>query len=105
MGHRTTEMTPGRESLDGALAARTDVALQLRAEADSNRSIDASVLVLDERQRWRTGTFFNFGDNRQYSGRVRGSWQAGRAPVHAHDLHVTVRSRLACERAVGAHCR
>jgi outer membrane receptor for ferrienterochelin and colicins len=77
VGHRSTDMTPGRESPDGALAARTDLALSLRAELDSTRSIDASVLLLDERQRWRTGTFYNFGDNRQYSGRVRGSWQTG----------------------------
>jgi outer membrane receptor for ferrienterochelin and colicins len=34
--------------------------------------------VLDERQRWRTGGFYNFGDNRQLSARATAMWQRGR---------------------------
>ena len=78
LAHRTTEMTPGRAEGAGALATRTDGAGKLRWSADSARWIEASVLALDERQRWRTGGFYNFGDNRQWSGRLTGGWQSGR---------------------------
>lgn len=77
-GHRSTATTPGIESLNGALAERTDLSVRLRGALDSARTAEASLLVLDERQRWRTSTFYNFGDNRQYTGRLSGSWLAGR---------------------------
>ena len=78
VSHRTMEATPGRAEEAGALATRTDAAAKLRWAADSGRWLEASVLALDERQRWRTSAFYNFGDNRQWSGRVTGGWQAGR---------------------------
>ena len=78
---RETALTPGRGSEDGALAARTDVAAKLIWSPDSATSLEASVLALDERQRWRSGTYFNFGDNSQVSGRLTGSWQRGRHRV------------------------
>ena len=78
VSHRSTEMTPGRSEGAGALATRTDGAAKLRWTADSSRWIEASVLALDERQRWRTSAFYNFGDNRQASGRLTGAWQSGR---------------------------
>lgn len=78
VGHRHTETTPGLSSAEGALAARTDAALRLRAGNDSSTWVEASVLALDERQRWRTSTFYNFGDNRQWSGRISAGRQFGR---------------------------
>ncbi|MCU0626076.1 MAG: TonB-dependent receptor [Gemmatimonadaceae bacterium] len=74
-------MTPGRASGDGALSDRTDGALKLRWRPDSSRSLEANVLALDERQRWRTGTFFGFADNRQLNARVSGAWVRGRHRV------------------------
>ena len=75
---RETNLTPGRGSEIGALAARTDVAAKLVWSPDSATSLEASVLGLDERQRWMSGTYFNFGDNTQVSGRLTGAWQRGR---------------------------
>jgi outer membrane receptor for ferrienterochelin and colicins len=85
IARRSTEITPGRAEGAGALAARTDGAAKLRWSADSVRFVEASVLALDERQRWRTSAFYNFGDNRQWSGRVTGAWQRG-----AHRIAPTV---------------
>lgn len=85
--YRSTGMTPGRSERIGALARRTDGAAKVRWSADSARFIEASVLALDERQRWRSSAFYNFGDNRQWNGRLTGAWRGGRhrlAPaVHA----------------------
>lgn len=75
---RQTALTPGRGSEDGALAARTDVAAKLNWTPDSARSIEAAVLALDERQRWRSGSYYNFGDNTQSSARLSGAWRRGR---------------------------
>lgn len=77
-GRRTIDLTPGRGATDGALAARTDGAAKLRWAPDSARSVEASVLALDERQRWRSGALYTFSDNRQWSGRLTGAWRRGR---------------------------
>ena len=78
VGRRTIDLTPGRGATDGALAARTDGAAKLRWAPDSLRSVEASVLALDERQRWRSGALYTFSDNRQWSGRLTGAWRRGR---------------------------
>jgi outer membrane receptor for ferrienterochelin and colicins len=78
LARRSTEMTPGRADGTGALATRTDAAAKVRWSPDSARFVEASMLALDERQRWRTSAFYNFGDNRQWSGRLTGAWQGGR---------------------------
>lgn len=78
VSRRRTELTPGRGTDEGALAARTDVAAKLAWSPDSTTSIEASLLALDERQRWLTGSYFNFGDNAQVSGRLTGALQRGR---------------------------
>ena len=78
LSRRVTETTPGRAKESGALAARTDIATKLRWAHDTTYAIEAALLALDERQRWRTGTFYNFGDNTQWSGRLSGTWIRGR---------------------------
>lgn len=78
LGRRGTATAPGVESEAGALAARLDGAAKLRWSPDSARHVEVSVLALDERQRWRTGTFYNFGDNSQYGARVGASFARGR---------------------------
>ena len=99
VAHRTMEATPGRAEEAWALATRTDAAAKVRWAADSARWVEASVLALDERQRWRTSAFYNFGDNRQWSGRVAGGWQSGRHRL-VPTLHGSVydhRSRASTE--------
>ena len=74
---RHVDMTPGRASPDGALSARTDGAVKLRWSPDSSMALEANLLALDERQRWRTGSFFSFADNRQINARVGGVVRRG----------------------------
>jgi outer membrane receptor for ferrienterochelin and colicins len=69
---------PGQAESIGSLAARTDASGKVRWAPDSGLAIEASVLALDERQRWRTGTFFNFSDNVQWSASLGGVWRRGR---------------------------
>ncbi len=73
VGRRSTATTPGIDAEAGALAARLDGAATLRWSPDSARHLEASVLALDERQRWRSGTFYNFSDNVQLNARVGGA--------------------------------
>ena len=75
---RETDMAPGRDSVEGSLAQRTDVAAKVIWSPDSATSLEASVLALDERQRWLSDDYFNFGDNTQVSGRLTGEWRRGR---------------------------
>ena len=73
---RTIENTPGRGQSAGALAERTDGLVTLRWTPTDRTRVDASVLALDERQRWRSGTQFAFADNQQWNGRIGGSWRS-----------------------------
>lgn len=86
---RQTEMTPGMSGTAGALTARSDVAAKLRYAPDSGKSLEASVLGLDERQRWLAGSLYNFGDNRQWSGRLNGTMSPDAARRHRVSLTVS----------------
>lgn len=88
LSRRQTETTPGMSGTSGALTARSDVSTKLRWAPDSSRSVEASLLGLDERQRWLAGSLYNFGDNRQWSGRVNGSLQFG--AVRQHRISLTL---------------
>ena len=78
VSHRTMGAAPGQGQSVGSLAARTDVSGKLRWTPDTAFLMEASVLALDERQRWRTGSFYNFSDNVQWSGSVGAVWRRGR---------------------------
>lgn len=73
-GRRTTELTPGRVEEQGALAERWDGLFKLGWAPDSSLRVEASAVVLDERQRWQGGQLFQFADNRQWSTRVGAEW-------------------------------
>jgi outer membrane receptor for ferrienterochelin and colicins len=77
VARRSQLSAPGVEADAGALAARLDAAAKLQWRPDSNRSAELSVLALDERQRWRSGTFYSFSDNAQLNARLAGAWQRG----------------------------
>jgi outer membrane receptor for ferrienterochelin and colicins len=81
VNRRSVEVTPGLAETVGALSARTDAAGKLRWRRDSALLVEASVLALDERQRWQSSSFYNFGDNRQWTGRVGAEWRKGRHQV------------------------
>lgn len=93
VSRRRTELTPGRNTEEGALAARTDLAAKVVWSPDSATSLEASVLALDERQRWLSGSYFNFGDNSQVSGRLTGALLRGRHRL-VPALHVSVFDHL-----------
>lgn len=75
--HQQTAPGVGEQTSDGALATRFDVAGRARWTADSSRVFEASVIALDERQRWRSGSFYNFGDNTQLSARLAATFTNG----------------------------
>ena len=74
LGHRSLETTPGRTDERGALSTRIDGAANVKWQASTSTAIEASMLALDERQRWLGGTLYNFADNQQVSGRLGGEW-------------------------------
>lgn len=92
-GRRHSELTPGRGEERGAMASRHDGLLTLGWMPDSSFQLEASALLLAERQRWRAGQVYHFADNRQWSGRAGAQWSRG---VHrlAPTLYLTEFSHL-----------
>lgn len=78
VSRRSIATTPGIDVVDGALARRLDLSSKLRWAPDPARTLEASLVTLDERRRWRSGTLYNFGDSQQWSGRLRGVRARGR---------------------------
>lgn len=101
LSRRRMGATPGldADASAGALAARVDGAAKLRWNPDSSRQVEMSLLALDERQRWRSGTYYNFGDNVQVSGRVSASFARGahRLSPGAWSSHYDHRSRASTQ--------
>lgn len=85
VGRRDVDRAAGRPDETGALAERFDVVGRVSWRPDSGFGLETSALVLDERQRWPTGTQFDFADNTQVSARVAADWQLG-----AHRLRPTI---------------
>ncbi|MQA89825.1 MAG: TonB-dependent receptor [Gemmatimonas sp.] len=77
VGRRMTELTPGRAQTNGAIAERWDGLFKLGSQVGQDLRLHASALVLDERQRWQTGTLFQFADNRQWTAQVGAEWTWG----------------------------
>jgi outer membrane receptor for ferrienterochelin and colicins len=78
VGRRDVDRAAGRPEESGALAERLDVMGRVRWQPDSSFSLETSTMVLDERQRWPSGTQFDFADNTQVSARVAADWRSGR---------------------------
>ena len=74
LGHRYVERTPGISGTAGALTDRVDGMATIRATPSSALALDASVLAVDERQRWPSGTQYGFADNRQVNARAGATW-------------------------------
>ncbi|HEX5581844.1 MAG TPA: TonB-dependent receptor, partial [Gemmatimonadaceae bacterium] len=93
-GLRTIERAPGRGDEAGALADRRDGSLKLRWAPDSAGWVEAAGLVVDERQRWQTGTLFDFADNRQTGARLSASRLMGEQRLTS-TLHLSQFDHLA----------
>ena len=73
LGMRQVHRAPGRAGTAGALADRADGAAKLRWSDGADRWVEASALVLDERQRWSSAGLYDFADNRQLGARLTAS--------------------------------
>src|SRR5690606_37645047 len=96
-GLRQVEQAPGRAETVGALADRRDGSARVRwaSDADGDGWAEASVLVLDERQRWQAGTLFDFADNRQLGARLTASRLIGGEHRLTPTLHLSRFDHLA----------
>ncbi|HEU4630243.1 MAG TPA: TonB-dependent receptor [Gemmatimonadaceae bacterium] len=88
-GLRTTHRAPGVADEAGALADRGDGSLTLRWAPDSARSAEVSALVVDERQRWRSGPGYQFADNVQTAARLTASMPLGGTHRLTPTLHLS----------------
>ncbi len=77
IGRRDVDRAAGRPEETGALAERFDAVGRAVWRPDSNFSLETSALYLDERQRWPSGTQFDFADNTQMSARIAADWRTG----------------------------
>lgn len=99
LGRRMTEVAPGMEITQDALAERWDGLAKIGWRPSESFRMDASALLLDERQRWRGGQLYQFADNDQRGARVGAEWQRGSHRV-APTLHWTEFEHLARQAAV-----
>ena len=76
-GYRHIALTPGVSSGDATYADRWDVAPRARIVLDSASTIDASLLTIGERQRYRVGQLYQFADNTELAARVSLSLRRG----------------------------
>ena len=86
VGRRSLDLAPGWDGGSGAASDRWDVLAKLgwRTPVDGLR-LEASGLLLDEGQQWRSGQLYSFADNTQWSSRMGGVWERG-----AHRLAPTL---------------
>jgi outer membrane receptor for ferrienterochelin and colicins len=69
-GRRLIELVPGHAGDAGTFARRWDGNARVQWRAAPSLSVHAGTLLLDESQRWRTGTLYHFADNMQTAARV-----------------------------------
>ena len=77
VGRRDVHRAAGRPDENGALAERVDVVGRVRWQPDTSFSLETSAMVLDERQRWPSGTQLDFADNTQVGARLAADWRRG----------------------------
>ncbi|HEU5209413.1 MAG TPA: TonB-dependent receptor [Longimicrobiales bacterium] len=98
-GRRTIELVPGHSGESGTFATRWDGNARVQWELSDALAVSAGGLVLDERQRWRTGPVFNFVDNVQWGARTGAVYSSGAhrfsPTLYATEFrHLTRRSTL-----------
>jgi len=82
-GRRTIESTPGEVGTAGALTQQWDGMLRMAMNV-AGVALDGSLMLVDERQRWRSGQLYSFADNLQAAARLGGAVDIG-----AHRLGIT----------------
>lgn len=106
LGRRTMGVAPGRPGESGALAERWDGLAKVDWRPSEEISLEAGALLIDERQRWRSGQLYHFADNVQSEARFGGSWTRGTqrlAPlIRATEFRHLSRQGTAAEPVEGA---
>lgn len=74
-GLRGEALAPGLPGDDGTLARRWHATPRIRWRRDPALALDVSALAIGERQRYRTGQLFHFGDNTQLGARASAEWR------------------------------
>ncbi|HSA54454.1 MAG TPA: TonB-dependent receptor [Gemmatimonadaceae bacterium] len=82
-GARHLDLAPGLAGEAGTFARRWNGAARLRWESEAGGWLEGSVLGIDERQRYRAGQLFHFGDNTQLGARVAAGRAIGLARLSA----------------------
>ena len=77
-GYRHLDLTPGFADDDFTRAERWNGRARLSYTLDSAVTLESSILVIDDDQRYRTGpTTFQFSDNEQRGARIGATWKSG----------------------------
>lgn len=82
-GRRSIETAPGRADENGAQSTRVDGSARVEWRATERTTVEASALLLDERQRWLSSALYNFGDNVQVTSRLSAEHTRGGTRVRA----------------------
>jgi len=95
-GRRTIELVPGYAGEASTLATRWDAMGKVNWRPRPGLTVAASGVLLDERQRWRSGQLYSFADNVQWGGRLSSSFVSGRhrlvPTIHATEFRHLARS-------------
>jgi outer membrane receptor for ferrienterochelin and colicins len=74
VGVRHIDLTPGIPGTAGTFADRRDGMGSVRWTPNGSFALDASAIVVNERQRWPDSGLNDFADNTQTNARVTGTW-------------------------------
>jgi outer membrane receptor for ferrienterochelin and colicins len=74
LGTRHVDLTPGIPGSGGAMADRRDGMGSIRWTPNASLALDASTLIVNERQRWPSGGAYDFADNTQANVRLGATW-------------------------------
>lgn len=77
IGTRHMGGAPGIAATSGAFAERRDGMGSIRWTPDGSLALDASALIVSERQRWPNAAAYDFADNTQSNARLHATWLDG----------------------------
>jgi outer membrane receptor for ferrienterochelin and colicins len=82
VGRRSVKLAPGWSGESGSVSERWDALAKVGWKSPvEGLTVEASGLLLDERQRWQSGQLYQFADNTKWSARLGSMWERGRHRV------------------------
>lgn len=82
-GARTEDLAPGIGSEQGTMARRVHVSPRFVWRSTGRLTLEGGAMVVDERQRYRSGQLYHFSDNTQVDARVSGDANFGASRLRA----------------------